>query len=176
VVRFGEKGLLWLDVQAKGAAAHGAHVHKGINAIDGLRAALDRVKALERLPIEMPDAVRNAIAAAAPISESLSGVGESDTLSRVTVNIGTITGGVSPNLVPSEARAQCDIRLPVGMTTAQLLEKLDAALRPLEGVTWRAIRSFESNFTAPTHEIVVRVRDVATEVLGTAPAVNMRVG
>ncbi len=38
VVRFGEKGLLWLDVEAKGAAAHGAHVHKGINAIDRLRA------------------------------------------------------------------------------------------------------------------------------------------
>ena len=65
----------------------------------------------------MPAAVKDAIAAAAPISEPLSGAGESDTLSRVTVNIGTITGGVSPNLVPTQARAQCDIRLPVGTTT-----------------------------------------------------------
>jgi succinyl-diaminopimelate desuccinylase len=176
VVRFGEKGLLWLDVEAKGIAAHGAHVHKGVNAIDRLRAALDRVKDLERLPIEMPPEVKDAIAAAASISEPLSGAGESDTLSRVTVNIGTITGGVSPNLVPSEARAQCDIRLPVGMTTAALLEKLDEALRPLEGVAWRSIRSFEANFTDPAHEIVTRVRDVAAEVLGTPPAVNMRVG
>jgi succinyl-diaminopimelate desuccinylase len=176
VVRFGEKGLLWLEVEAKGAAAHGAHVHRGINAIDRLRTALDRVRDLERLPIAMPAAVKDAIAAAAPISEPLSGVGESDTLSRVTVNIGTITGGVSPNLVPSEARAQCDIRLPVGATTADLLEKLDEALRPLEGVAWRAIRSFEPNFTPPAHEIVARVRDVAAEVLGSPPAVNMRVG
>ena len=176
VVRFGEKGLLWLDVEAKGAAAHGAHVHKGINAIDRLRTALDRVKDLERLPVDMPAAVKDAIAAAAPISEPLSGAGESDTLSRVTVNIGTIAGGVSPNLVPSEARAQCDIRLPVGTTTAQLLESLEAALRPLEGVTWHPIRSFEPNFTDPADEIVSRVRDVAEEVLGTAPAVNMRVG
>jgi succinyl-diaminopimelate desuccinylase len=176
VVRFGEKGLLWLDVEAKGAAAHGAHVHKGINAIDRLRTALDRVKDLERLPVDMPAAVKDAIAAAAPISEPLSGAGESDTLSRVTVNIGTIAGGISPNLVPSEARAQCDIRLPVGTTTAQLLESLEAALRPLEGVTWHPIRSFEPNFTDPADEIVSRVRDVAEEVLGTAPAVNMRVG
>jgi succinyl-diaminopimelate desuccinylase len=176
VVRFGEKGLLWLDVEAKGAAAHGAHVHKGINAIDRLRAALDRIKHLERLPIAMPAAVKDAIAAGAPISEPLSGVGESDTLCRVTVNIGTIAGGVSPNLVPSEARAQCDIRLPVGTTTTQLLEKLDSALRPLEGVTWRPTRRFEPNFTDPDHEIVTRVRDVAAEVLGTATAVTMRVG
>ena len=55
----------------------------------------------------------------------------------MTVNIGTITGGVSPNLVPTNARAQCDVRLPVGTTTAALLEKLDEALRPLDGVTWR---------------------------------------
>ena len=176
VVRFGEKGLLWLDVEAKGTAAHGAHVHKGANAIDRLRAALDRVKDLERLPIAMPVAVKDAIAAAAPISEALSGAGESDTLSRVTVNIGTIAGGVSPNLVPSEARAQCDIRLPVGTTTAAVLEKLDEVLGPLEGVTWRALRRFEPNFTDPNAEIVTRVRDVAAEVLGTPPAVNMRVG
>jgi succinyl-diaminopimelate desuccinylase len=176
VVRFGEKGLLWVDVAAKGAAAHGAHVHKGINAIDRLRAALDRVKELERLPIAMPVAVKDAIAAAAPISEPLSGAGEADTLSRVTVNIGTIAGGVSPNLVPSEARAQCDIRLPVGTTTAAVLKKLSEVLRPLEGVTWRALRRFEPNFTDPNHEIVTRVRDVAAEVLGTPPAVNMRVG
>ena len=57
VVRFGEKGLLWLEVEAEGAAAHGAHVHKGVNAIDRLRAALDRVKELERLPVEAPAAV-----------------------------------------------------------------------------------------------------------------------
>jgi acetylornithine deacetylase/succinyl-diaminopimelate desuccinylase-like protein len=176
VVRFGEKGLLWLDVEAKGAAAHGAHVHRGINAIDRLRAALDRIKDLERLPVNTPAAVKDAIAAAAPISEPLSGLGESDTLSRITVNIGTLAGGISPNLVPTSAHAQCDIRLPVGTTTTELLEKLDAALRPLEGVTWRAIRRFEPNFTDPTHEIVTRVRDVATEVLEATPAVNMRVG
>jgi succinyl-diaminopimelate desuccinylase len=176
VVRFGEKGLLWLEVEAKGAAAHGAHVHKGINAIDRLRTALDRIKELERLPIVMPAAVKDAIVAAAPLSEPLSGAGESDTLSRVTVNIGTIAGGVSPNLVPTQARAQCDIRLPVGTTTTAVLEKLNEVLHPLEGLTWRVLRRFEPNFTAPTHEIVTRVRDVASEVLGSPAAVNMRVG
>ena len=70
VVRFGEKGLMWIEVEARGAAAHGAHVHKGINAIDRLRGALDRVKELERLPVAAPDAVTRAIAAASPISET----------------------------------------------------------------------------------------------------------
>ncbi len=57
-----------------------------------------------------------------------------------------------------------------------LQEKLDVWLGPMEGVTWRLLRRFEPSFTDPSHEIVARVRDVAEEVMGTAPAVNMRVG
>ncbi|MGD9882235.1 MAG: M20/M25/M40 family metallo-hydrolase [Reyranella sp.] len=176
VVRFGEKGLMWVEVEATGAPAHGAHVHRGVNAIDRLRAALDCLKELEQVPFQAPPVVTAAIARAKPISEALSGAGEAATLQRVTVNIGTIEGGTSPNLVPTHAIARADIRLPVGITTDVLVAKLDARLKPMEGVSWRAIRRFEPSFTDPDHEIVRRTAAVAAEVLGEAPAVNMRVG
>ena len=44
VVRFGEKGLMWVEVEATGSPAHGAHVHRGVNAIDRLR---DRARSAE---------------------------------------------------------------------------------------------------------------------------------
>jgi succinyl-diaminopimelate desuccinylase len=176
VLRFGEKGLLWIEVEARGVASHGAHVHRGVNAIDRLRTALDRVKELERLPVVAPGVVARAIAEASSISEAISGAGETDTLQRVTANIGTICGGASPNLVPTRAVAEIDIRLPVGLTTELLQQKLDASLEPLEGISWRILRRFEPSFTDPAHEIVMRVREAAREVLGTTPAVNMRVG
>jgi len=176
VLRFGEKGLLWIEVEAHGVAAHGAHVHKGINAIDRLRTALDRVKDLERLRVAAPRAVARAIAEASSVSQAISGAGETDTLQRVTVNIGTIAGGSSPNLVPSGATAKIDIRLPVGVTTEILQYELDARLAQVEGVSWRILRRFEPSFTDPTHEIVVRVHAAAREVLGTTPVLNMRVG
>ena len=94
----------------------------------------------------------------------------------MTVNIGTIEGGTSPNLVPTHAIARADIRLPVGITTDVLAARLDDWLAPLDGVSWRAIRRFEASFTPPDAEIVVRTARVAAEVLGSAPAVNMRVG
>jgi len=175
IVRFGEKGLMWVEVEATGAPAHGAHVHRGANAIDRLRLALDRLKNLETIPFRAPPAVTEAIARAKPISEPLSGAGESETLQRVTVNIGTIEGGTSPNLVPAQAVARADIRLPVGITTDVLAARLDEWLAPLPGVSWRAIRRFEPSFTPPDHEIVVRTAKVAEEVLGRV-AVNMRVG
>ena len=56
-------------------------------------------------PVAAPEAVITAIAAAQPLSEPVSGVGEAETLGRVTVNIGHIAGGTSMNLIPASARA-----------------------------------------------------------------------
>lgn len=176
VVRFGEKGLLWVELEAEGSPAHGAHVHKGVNAIDRLRHALDLLKNLETLvPDEPPDVVA-AIAAAKTVSEPLSGTGEADTLRRLTVNIGVIEGGVSPNLVPTRATAKADIRLPVGLRAADVEARLVTEIAKLDGVKLRVIQRYEPNFTPPSHEIVENIVAAATVVLQRPPVVNMRVG
>ena len=176
VVRFGEKGLCWVEIEAEGQPAHGAHVHKGLNAIDRLRAALDALKRLEDLTVDAPAEVTAAIAASKAVSEPLSGAGEADTLQRVTVNIGTVQGGISPNLVPAAATAAADIRIPVGVTLEAVEEALHAGLDGLDGVTWRIIRAYPASFTPPGHEIVQRTVEAAGRVFGRAPVTNMRVG
>ncbi|MCA1398780.1 M20/M25/M40 family metallo-hydrolase [Bradyrhizobium sp. BRP56] len=175
VLRFGEKGFLWIEIEAEGNAAHGAHVHLGINAIDRLREALDRVSKLRSLAVVMPVNVADAIRRARPVSEPLCGAGEADVLSSVTVNIGTVSGGSSPNLVPSQARAAIDLRLPVGVTSEAVLALLREVL-DLPGITWRVLRCFEPNHTGPGDEIVTRCATAATDIIGRAPAINMRVG
>jgi acetylornithine deacetylase/succinyl-diaminopimelate desuccinylase-like protein len=177
VLRFGEKGFLWIELEAQGKAAHGAHVHLGVNAVDRLRAALDAVCILRSLRPEAPAGVTAAIAAAKPISEPLCGEGEAEVLGSVTVNIGRIEGGTSPNLVPASARAAADIRLSVGVPCAMAEAALKAALDPLPGITWRVLRRFEPNHTDPSHELVRLAHRAAEEVLGPGSvAVNMRVG
>ena len=176
VLRFGEKGFLWIEVEAVGRASHGAHVHLGINAVDRLCAALDAIRGLRTLRPDAPPAVTAAIAAAKPVSEPLSGAGESETLSNVTVNIGRIEGGTSLNLMPASARAGADIRLPIGISCATAEAALAAALAPIEGVSHRILRRFEPSFTDPHHELVQRAAAAAAEVLGAPCAINMRVG
>ena len=176
VLRFGEKGFLWIEVEATGTAAHGAHVHLGENAIDRLRAALDAVAALRDLVVDAPAAVTAAIAAAQPVSEALAGAGEGRVLGAVTVNIGRIEGGTAPNLVPASARAACDIRLPVGVTCTDAEAALAVGLGRLPGITWRVLRRFEPNHTDPTAAIIRCTHAAAEEVLGATVAVNMRVG
>ena len=96
VLRFGEKGFLWVRLTASGKPAHGAHVHLGVNALDRLRAALDDISGLRALRAAPPPGVAEAIAAAKPISEPLGGPGEAAVLGSVTVNLGRIEGEIVP--------------------------------------------------------------------------------
>jgi succinyl-diaminopimelate desuccinylase len=175
VLRFGEKGFLWVEIEAAGRAAHGAHVHLGDNAVERLMAALLRLQALRDLVPAAPASVVRAIAESRSISEPLAGVGEADVLGRVTVNIGRIEGGTSTNLVPAASRAGVDIRLPVGVAAGVAEQALTQAL-DLPGISWGILRRFEPSHTDPDSELVRCCAAAAEAVTGRKVAVNMRVG
>ena len=179
IIRFGEKGVFWFEIKAVGVAGHGAHVHKGVNAIHRLRKALDAAQLVEKLPFESPREITEAIAAAGEISEQISGKGESHTLQNITFNVGVINGGVSPNLIPSEASAKCDIRLPVGVSLAQVEAHLKRHLDPMEGISWAPLQMYEPTWTSPSEQIVqstLRAAEFALQPTGLKPVSNMRVG
>jgi succinyl-diaminopimelate desuccinylase len=176
VLRFGEKGQLWIEIEARGRSHHGAHVHLGENAIESLMAALGRLTELRHLPCPIPDGIRAAILAAGPRSELVSGSGETDALQGITVNIGTIEGGSSVNLIPDRATARADIRFPPGLAVADVVAEIERRMGGLRNVAVRALSSSEPNWTDPAHEIVARTTANAEAYLGRAPACNMRLG
>jgi succinyl-diaminopimelate desuccinylase len=176
VLRFGEKGMVWLEVEAEGRAAHGAHVHLGINAIERLIDALTALFELRDMPVRIPPGVDRAIAEAAAVSEAISGKGESETLRRVTVNCGLVQGGVLRNIIPPAAKATVDIRLPAGVTIAEIEQQLAAILDRREGIRYRIDRSVEPRWSDPRHEIVRHLSRAGEEARGKRPVVNYRVG
>ncbi|GJH30853.1 M20/M25/M40 family metallo-hydrolase [Caballeronia novacaledonica] len=176
VLRFGEKGMIWLRLDASGKSAHAAHVHRGISAIERLLDAIQDLRTLRDHPVDAPADVLAEIANAGPVSEELSGRGESDVLRRVTVTFGTVQGGRLSNLVADQACATADIRLPVGVSVAQIEARINAIVARHEGVSVEITRRYEPNWTSPDHEIVQRVRRNCSARLGIEPVVNMRVG
>jgi|SoiMethySBSTD1v2_1073268.scaffolds.fasta_scaffold01123_6 acetylornithine deacetylase/succinyl-diaminopimelate desuccinylase-like protein len=176
VIRFGEKGMIWVDLTAEGKAAHGAHVHLGVNAIERLMTALADVFRLRGLPVALPAEVARAIETAAPVSEKISGKGESDTLRSLTVNCGVFHGGTLRNIMPAEATATLDLRLPAGVTIRDIEERLARILAHHDGVHFRIGRRFEPLWSDPQHEIVVHLQRAGREVLGRTPVTNYRVG
>lgn len=91
------KGCLWLTVAARGMAAHASQPERGSNAIMTLARSLDTInrKLSNRL---------------ATFSHPV--------LGHSTLNIGTITGGTRPNIVPDYAEAEIDIRITPDLMAA----------------------------------------------------------
>lgn len=176
VLRFGEKGMIWLNLTAKGRAAHAAHVHRGDSAIEKLVDAIQGLKALRDIAVQAPDEVTSAIAASAEVSEALSGAGESHTLGHVTVTFGTIRGGRLSNLIADQAEATADVRLPVGVTVAEVEEEIHRIVGAIPGVSIEITRRYEPNWTMPDHPVVDAVSAACEAVLGTRPVRTMRVG
>lgn len=176
VVRFGEKGQLWIEVTARGKSNHGAHVHLGENAIVRLMQALDALRTLEALPVPIPPGVMAAMREAQPVSEPISGQGEFDTLTHVTVNVGTIAGGIAVNIIPDVATARADIRFPPGLALKDVLAQIEARMGGLAGVEWKVLSSHEPNVTDPSEEIVRLVVRHAGAVTGESVVANMRPG
>jgi acetylornithine deacetylase len=84
-VAIASKGSLRVEVVAQGRMAHSAYPELGESAIDKLLEALTRLRAM-KLPVS-PD------------------------IGPCTLNIGLISGGRAPNVIPDEARAQLLYRL-----------------------------------------------------------------
>lgn len=81
----GSKGALRFELSTRGRRAHSAYPELGESAIDKLLDALTRVRAIS-LPVNQ-------------------------VLGSSTLNIGTISGGEAPNVIPGEARAELMFRL-----------------------------------------------------------------
>jgi acetylornithine deacetylase len=79
------KGALRLEVIAKGKMAHSAYPELGESAIEAL---LDALEAMRKVPLP-----------------------EDPLLGRCTMNIGTISGGRAPNVIPDAAKAEVFVRL-----------------------------------------------------------------
>lgn len=143
--RIGEKGMLWLEIAAAGRAAHGAHVHAGINAADRLLDGLLALRGLERMTPREPEETARVLAAAAGVPGA-DGAEARDTMRRLTVNLGRIEAGVSANLVPETARAACDVRIPVGLGCAEVEAQARRLLSPF-GLTAEVVRRYEPTWT-----------------------------
>lgn len=176
ILRFGEKGLIWLTVEASGKAGHGAHAHLTVSAVDRLLAAISALRSITNMPVKTDQRIASAIDAGSSMSEIYSGKGETQTLKSITINFGTIKGGSTRNLVAEHAEVTADIRLPIGVSLNDAKSQIASLIGSLAGITYRVDSETEATATDPHHEIVTRTAAVCSEVLGQEPVATMRVG
>ena len=176
VLRFGEKGQIWVEFRSEGLANHGAHVHLGRNAIEPLLEAIRRCLTLRSTKAAIPPDVLAAMKEARAVSEAISGTGEFETLSSVTVNVGVISGGSVVNIIPDRASARLDIRIPPGVTVKEVVEGISDLLADLPDVSFEVLQSCDPTVTSPLDDISTLALANARSHLGPNVVANMRVG
>jgi succinyl-diaminopimelate desuccinylase len=144
-VRFGEKGPLWLEFTVRTPGAHGAYTHYSKSATKiAMRLAHD-LEAVTLIKSKVSDNIRTALEQAHGTMEKAMGTGAAAAVSTVTLNIGTVRGGLKVNMVPGECIFETDIRLPVGVDKEQVLDVIAEILGGYPEVTMR-----ETQFSAPS--------------------------
>ncbi|MBI4138218.1 MAG: M20/M25/M40 family metallo-hydrolase [Candidatus Wildermuthbacteria bacterium] len=134
------KGVLWLELQARGKTAHGAYPWLGENALDMVVSAIRKIQ--EYVGEIKADAW------------------------KTTVNVGVIeTGNKTPNKVPADARAVLDIRF-TGEFAKTPDELLQAIQKLVPGVETRALEKGSPLLVREDNSILAKFRESAEAVLG----------
>src|SRR5688572_7469550 len=103
-----EKGLRWLDIEAVGDGGHSSGALRGRTAAARLAALLSRIDGVNEMYARIPSEIRGITG----------GVG--DTGLRVSLNAGTLSAGGVRSLIATKARAEIDVRLPPGVSGAEI--------------------------------------------------------
>jgi succinyl-diaminopimelate desuccinylase len=154
-----EKGLLWLDIEARAPGGHASRALRGQTAVMKLAALLARLDAMNEMYATLP--------------RELAGVtgSEGNLGLRLSLNAGTIAAGTVRSQVPTRARAEIDIRLPPGIT-AQVCEQM---IRKEAGdISIEVVKAWDANWTALDHPLVVALAAAAQAVRGDRPAFVVR--
>lgn len=102
------KGDLWLKLETRGRAAHGARPELGRNAVHAMARVVDFLETDYAAVLRRRRHVL---------------------LGRPTINVGSIAGGTQPNIVPDRCAITIDRRTIPGETDAQVLRELKRRLR-----------------------------------------------
>ena len=166
----GQRGTLWLKLTATGTSAHGSLCpYVGDNAIVKLIKVIERLDELKELRAVYPENIQPVMNDSKKMAAAkLKKPGAENVLDHITVNGGTIHGGIKTNVVPDFAQADIDIRIPIGITTDMVIEKLNAIINDLslKGVSYEHPWRSEPNYTDAAADIVETLSHNVHEVSG----------
>jgi succinyl-diaminopimelate desuccinylase len=175
-VRFGEKGSLWLAFTVRTPGAHGAHTHHSPSATKIACRLVRDLEAVTQVPVHMPQSVADALERAAPGMERSMGKGGSRIIPALTLNIGTIRGGLKINMVPGECRFEADIRLPVGVDRPDLDTVIERLLRSCPEATVEELNYNPPSWCDPDGALITIVRRNVQALNGIDPMPTISLG
>lgn len=167
-IRFGEKGILWLKIKVQSTGGHGAYPHLSRNPIKIASQIINDLEKISEIPVPYPRDLLQAIQEAREAAEKALGQGGYDVMSRPTVNIGTIEGGVKVNVIPRECSFEVDIRLPPGLSKNTVMPKVMEIVSSYPGAEVTETR-YDGPLWSPPDGEMARILRENSRLLGVDP-------
>lgn len=157
-LRFGEKGPLWLKVSVNTSGGHGAYPHLSPNAIKIAAKLITDLENLTTVPINYPENLARAIREGRDAAEMALGYGGADVMEKLSVNIGTISGGLKINMIPQECTFEVDLRLPPGLSKENVMPHILKISSKYPEANIEEIRYDGPNWSPPDGEMASILR------------------
>ncbi|ETN41032.1 uncharacterized protein HMPREF1541_02966 [Cyphellophora europaea CBS 101466] len=131
-IRFGEKGTLRLTFTVQTKGAHGAYVHLSEGANNIVARLITALHSIEEIDANIDAELRKHMQRedVRDVLDEVMGKGAADIVMKPTVNIGTVHGGLKVNMIPDKSIMEADIRLPIGLTHADVLDHIRNHILP----------------------------------------------
>jgi len=134
-----EKGLGWWRIEASSAPGQGMLNDRGQSAVTRLAQFLMEIDGWNSREITPPAGL-----------EALAG----ERGRRLSVNVGMIAGGHFVSQIATPVTAEIDIRLPVGLTLAEVEAELAAVAARIGGIGIKRLKGWEPSATLPDTPLV----------------------
>ena len=168
-VRFAEKGPLWLKFTISTPGAHGAYPHKSANANEIAAKLILALGALRDMPVVSPEAIARALSGAEDVIDKVASPGAAAILQKVTLNIGTVNGGVKQNMLPGTCVVTADIRVPMGVSPDTVIAKAQEIASAFIEVKMEVVGRQEPLWSDPNHEMCQILQKNIEELAGFRP-------
>lgn len=175
VVRFAEKGMAWGNVVFKSGGGHAAYPAGEPTAIEAAARFVLEVRQLEQKRPGDDDPVFGGDEQLRAAHDAAIQPGATNAIESIVVNVGTIAGGTSVNMRADLCTVQLDVRIPLGMSTAETIERV-RALAAGYGGAYEVWNSSEPNASDREHPIFGLLQDTAERVTGTRPILSCGLG
>ncbi|MEM7426172.1 MAG: M20/M25/M40 family metallo-hydrolase [Pseudomonadota bacterium] len=168
-IRFGEKGPIWLKFTVRTPGAHGAYTHASPSATRIAARLIRDLEALEDMAFDYPDNVRTALLEGQEAADTAMGEGAGAILPKVTLNIGTIQGGLKVNMIPGECTFETDIRLPVGVAKETVMAEVEKIAAGTPEASFEEINCNLPSYCDPYGDMMGIIQKNVEELKGFTP-------
>lgn len=169
-IEVGQKGTMGMNLYATGKTAHGSlNPYVGENAIDKLIRILPQMYQLRNIKSELSGELAEVMKESKKRCKAVQKTeGVETIMDHVSVNVGTIQGGVKRNVVADTAMAELDVRVPIGVSHEDIIKKVEEiiAVSGIEGIHATYDNPRGGNYVSVNDSIVTTTQECVQELLG----------